>query len=93
MQNVQSQVDLFMEKLGVIEVDHNYDTFYHKFHINWALWKLSHVTLLMGYKITGPCDNWPTWQLGYEITGPCDNRPVINELPSYLIAQLLDKIK
>lgn len=26
-QNVQSQVDLFMEKIGVIEVDHNYDTF------------------------------------------------------------------
>lgn len=25
-QNVQSQVDLFMEKMGVIEVDHNYDT-------------------------------------------------------------------
>lgn len=25
-QNVQSQVDLFMEKIGVIEVDHNYDT-------------------------------------------------------------------
>lgn len=36
-QNVQSQVDLFMEKIGVIEVDHNYDTFFHKFHINWAL--------------------------------------------------------
>lgn len=26
-QNVQAQVDLFMEKIGVIEVDHNYDTF------------------------------------------------------------------
>lgn len=25
--NVQSQVDLFMGKIGVIEVDHNYDTF------------------------------------------------------------------
>lgn len=25
-QNVQSQVDLFMEKIGVIEVDYNYDT-------------------------------------------------------------------
>lgn len=24
-QNVQSQVDLFMQKMGVIEVDHNYD--------------------------------------------------------------------
>lgn len=36
-QNVQSQVDLFMEKIGVIEVDHNYDTFFHKFHIYWAL--------------------------------------------------------
>lgn len=36
-QNVQSQVDLFMEKIGVIEVDHNYNTFFHKSHINWAL--------------------------------------------------------
>lgn len=36
-QNVQSHVDLFMQKIGVIEVDHNYDTFFHKLHINWAL--------------------------------------------------------